>query len=1619
MINTSNEFKRLLFEDNRNYLEQADITLKSGTVLHLTNENIWTNGFKIEDSVSDDNKLDIGSAIVNKATLIINNIYDDYSEYDFEGASVVLKVGMELSASTERLNKGRFRVVDTAYNGSLITLTCYDNMSRFDQPYSLSTLTYPATLLTIIRDACNNCDVPIGTTSFPHSDFVISTRPDDEAITFREVISYCAQIAGCFARCDRNGRLELKWYDTDGLASEIRGYDGGTFNGTATPYADGDKLDGGTFKPWNTGDVADGGLFENSSDIPHIYSLYSQSISVDDVVITGVRLLVDSIEETEGSSSSVIHSYMNGSEGYIIEISKNPLINDQNATTILAWLSTQLIGLTYRKADISHGSDPRLEAGDVAVLIDRKQNVYPILISSTTFEVGAPQRTVSAADNPARRSASRFTESVKNYIQTRKLIFNEKTAREEAMDELSGALDSHSGLYSTVQHTESGDIFYLHDLPELSESKVVWKMTSEAWGVTTNYNGANPEKTVWNAGMTVDGDTVVRLLSAEGVDASWIDTGQLAVKKNGKEVLFVDVDTGVVRIVADSFSLSSGDTIQSISNSAASTAKSEAISSANSYTNTAKSQAISSANSYTDTAKQDAINTSNTYSDGKLSTYQTEVSAIVTGLQNQIDDQIMSWYYDYKPTLNNKPASDWNTTDLKEAHEGDIFFWKSKGYAYRFLKNGSTWEWTLIQDTDISSAIGLAQNAQDTADGKRRVFLAQPTPPYEAGDLWTQGSTGEILRCKSGISRAKGSSYVSSDWEKASKYTDDSALTTWINGDFATTISDLEEGIVDAKIETWYQTSDPSSNWNTSALKSQHAGDIWYNSTSTVQKFYRWNGSSWSEITSTPPDAVFDTIDGKAQIFVSSTVPVPPYYVGDLWFDGTSTGAGDIYTCITSRTSGSSGVASHWQKRNKYTDDTVANSVQENLNAYKETVSQYVDDLQNQIDGQVEQWFTDAKPTTSNYPYNEWSSSEREKHIDDLCYDRSTGKVYRLTQTRGLLKIKFSSDCATESINYDWVQIFYEYDGKIYSTNKIGGNGNSNTIANAEVLIPVANFKLHWRTDTSQDSYYGFKIDSVTVTTVELKGVTQVSSYPSGATEQTMATDSYPESAHGSYGNSNNILYVCSSSQSISTSKSYAWVEIQDEDIQDALEQASKAQDTADGKRRVFITQPTPPYESGDLWSQGSSGDLLRCKSGISRASGASYVESDWEKASEYTDDTTALTVYGTCSTAAGTSEKVVSLSNFVLHTGSRISVKFTYANSSSYPTLNVNSTGAKSIYSYGARLTADSAYNWLAGSTVEFVYDGSYWQLIDNGSLGKVKSLDTSLDQDSIFNRLTNNGASQGIFLQDGQLYINMSYLQTGTLKVGGSNNGNGVFAVYDSSGTRVGLWNNNGLFVGNISGTSDNPSSPNTKIGTDGAITTKSLTASNYIYLDGSSSDSLFKIPTGTFGSVQVDKTGFTVKSAYLESNLSAPDWEYSYQIPYPEDGTEYPDDAQAWDNAARPGYNNLNVTFKTNDTRYSTVKRYVAIGRDYVEVSAQGRDWKTNYSSKFISLNGDKNRLMIAEGWSSNWVTTSTYMQLGPSGFVELVNKGTTYKPYTGTLSIGGVTYYVRGGIICKQA
>jgi len=236
MINVSNEFKQVINGDERVFYPSAEITLADSTVLSIGKERITQ--LKIEDSTSQSGSFSIGSAIINKLTLSIDNMDDAYSDYDFTDAVIRPSVGLQLSASIETLNKGVFIADDPHVKSSTITLTALDNMVKFDKPFSNIVQAFPCSAINLLNTVCTHCGVSLGTSTFDGDDYVIQSRPStSDATNCREIVSWIAQLGGNFARCNINGALEIKWYDLSVFEEETN-LDGGYFDETQVTYTE-------------------------------------------------------------------------------------------------------------------------------------------------------------------------------------------------------------------------------------------------------------------------------------------------------------------------------------------------------------------------------------------------------------------------------------------------------------------------------------------------------------------------------------------------------------------------------------------------------------------------------------------------------------------------------------------------------------------------------------------------------------------------------------------------------------------------------------------------------------------------------------------------------------------------------------------------------------------------------------------------------------------------------------------------------------------------------------------------------------------------------------------------------------------------------------------------------------------------------------------------------------------------------------------------------------------------------------------------------------------------------------------------------------------------------------
>lgn len=531
MLNVSAKWQRAVMLDNDiNVNCFADIVTASGEKIPISDSELWANGFEVNDSTSSNGTFTIGALIAGKLKIKLNNIYEDYSKYDFDKASVTAYVSKSFSdGTTEKLKIGEYRVSETSYDGSLITLTCLDNINNFNREYD-SNLSYPTTAYEVVRDACIKCDVPFTMARFDNSDYVINEIPsDNQKLTYGQVIAYILQLSGLWGKCGHDGELLIGWYDMSQFDSQ--GYDGGTFSTKTTPYSDGDSVDGGNFTDYSSGDSVDGGTFTEARNYHNVYTQKDLNVATDDVVITGVKVTVTSKEDKAKDVNTLA-----GKEGYVVSISDNPFIPADKAQTVANYIFKKIGGMRFRPLDAPLLSNPLIESGDVALVTDRKQNTYSCFISNRTFTVGSGTKISCDAENASRNSADKFSNETKAVVQARKVAQTQLSVYDKQMQLLTQLMSQSLGLFKTEQVQEDGSIIYImHNKADLNSSNIQWKMTANGLAVSNDYG-----KT-WKAGVDKDGNAVFNIMSAVGINFDWayggtinMGNGVFVVDENGK-----------------------------------------------------------------------------------------------------------------------------------------------------------------------------------------------------------------------------------------------------------------------------------------------------------------------------------------------------------------------------------------------------------------------------------------------------------------------------------------------------------------------------------------------------------------------------------------------------------------------------------------------------------------------------------------------------------------------------------------------------------------------------------------------------------------------------------------------------------------------------------------------------------------------------------------------------------------------------------------------------------------------------------------------------------------------------------------------------------------------------
>jgi hypothetical protein len=502
MINASKEFRSTI-KNRTNFIETAKITFKDGRVLNLNQEDFSISGNTVSDSAGS-SSFPLGVAVGKIIHIEIFNDDNHLYSYDFYEAVIDLRLSLELTENTEILNYGTYTVIEPETYGETVIVQAMDNMYKADKDYSTN-LTFPVSLGAAMLDSAQTCGVTLLTTTFKNDDFMIQQAP--EGITHRTFWAMAAMIACGYARIDYNGRLCIASYDFSAFNEGITDLNGGIFDGN-TPYSSGDDADGGMFNHWNMGYEYDSGLFGQTENYHVFYDFGTLTVATDDVVITGIETTVD---ETR---------YLSGDEGYTLSI-ENQLITGQEQAAI-DLIAQSIVGIRFRPFEGDHIAYPLAEFGDLAYIIDRKNNTYQTILTDVDFEYNNVTTFKCSAESPLRNSSKYNSQLTQAVVTARKEAQKQISGYDQAVQDMTSIFANSLGMFETFEETENGGrITYQHNKPLLEDSDIIWRKSEQGFQVSTDGG-----KT-WNAGMDASGNAVVNVLSAIGIRFDWAQGGRI------------------------------------------------------------------------------------------------------------------------------------------------------------------------------------------------------------------------------------------------------------------------------------------------------------------------------------------------------------------------------------------------------------------------------------------------------------------------------------------------------------------------------------------------------------------------------------------------------------------------------------------------------------------------------------------------------------------------------------------------------------------------------------------------------------------------------------------------------------------------------------------------------------------------------------------------------------------------------------------------------------------------------------------------------------------------------------------------------------------------------------
>ncbi len=439
MYPVSQDFKEKIKENNRLFECKIQIQHSKG-VLELSDKDLVHGTLIYTEATQPGEEFTVGGTVASDISFTILN-KPEYENIVFMGATVFVNIGLQIQEGIdahflqpsqpsripgfeekwEYVPLGIFHIDDVKRLRNTIELKAIDNMINLDKPYSLSKLSYPATLYQIYVNICNVADIPVGTTSFPNMNYVVQKRPNDD-LTLRDVLGYVAELAGCFAKCNRHGALELRWYEPTDI----------------------------TLGPQNRFN------FKPSDDV---------------IQVKGVMY---STEDT---------TYLAGSEDYAIDLSENPLVSG-NYSTLLNNIYNNVKDTAFIPYTSDWQGNPAIQAGDMIEQIDRDGKEYQTIVTKSIYKyrgksileaMGLPE-----ISRGYKGSTNRKIAEIRRKIDVD--IGDKLTTLEEQQLQATELIANMLGGYAI----KTEEAFYIADNEDLSKAKKVWKWGLGGFGYSEN-----------------------------------------------------------------------------------------------------------------------------------------------------------------------------------------------------------------------------------------------------------------------------------------------------------------------------------------------------------------------------------------------------------------------------------------------------------------------------------------------------------------------------------------------------------------------------------------------------------------------------------------------------------------------------------------------------------------------------------------------------------------------------------------------------------------------------------------------------------------------------------------------------------------------------------------------------------------------------------------------------------------------------------------------------------------------------------------------------------------------------------------------------------------------------